>query len=45
MHIAIDTAGTTNIDETTLAIIDTIDLAMLDVKHIVPKTKLEKLQT
>ncbi len=36
VHIAIDTAGTTNIDETTLAIIDTIDLVMLDVKHIVP---------
>ena len=36
VHIAIDTAGTTNIDDTTLEIIDTIDLAMLDVKHIVP---------
>jgi pyruvate formate lyase activating enzyme len=36
VHIAIDTAGTTDIDDTTLEIIDTIDLAMLDVKHIVP---------
>lgn len=36
VHIALDTAGTTNIDETTLEIIDTIDLAMLDVKHIIP---------
>ena len=36
IHIALDTAGTTNIDETTIKIIETIDLAMLDVKHIVP---------
>ena len=36
VHIAIDTAGTTAIDDTTLEIIDTVDLVMLDVKHIVP---------
>ena len=36
IHIAIDTAGTTNIDDVTLEIIDTTDLVMLDVKHIVP---------
>ena len=36
VHIAIDTAGTTNIDDTTLEIIDTVDLVLLDVKHIVP---------
>ena len=33
---AIDSAGTTNIDDVTLEIINTVDLVMLDVKHIVP---------
>ncbi len=36
VHIAIDTAGTTNTDETTLALLKYVDLVMLDVKHIVP---------
>lgn len=36
IHIAIDTAGTTNIDDVALEIIDVADLIMLDVKHIVP---------
>ena len=36
VHIAIDTAGTTAIDDITLEVIDTVDLVMLDVKHIVP---------
>ena len=36
IHIAIDTAGTTNIDDITLKILDVADLVMLDVKHIVP---------
>ncbi|MBQ2810791.1 MAG: pyruvate formate lyase-activating protein [Alphaproteobacteria bacterium] len=34
IHIALDTAGTTNIDETTLNLLDKTDLVMLDVKHI-----------
>ena len=36
VHIAIDTAGTTNIDDVTLEILNTVDLVMLDVKHITP---------
>lgn len=36
VHTALDTAGTTNIDDVALEIIDTVDLVMLDVKHIVP---------
>jgi pyruvate formate lyase activating enzyme len=35
IHIALDTAGTTNIDETTLNLLDKTDLVMLDVKHLV----------
>ena len=36
IHIAIDTAGTTNIDETTTSLLKYVDLVMLDVKHLVP---------
>ncbi len=35
IHIALDTAGTTNIDEVTSSLLDNTDLVMLDVKHIV----------
>lgn len=35
IHIALDTAGTTNIDDITLSLLDKIDLVMLDVKHLV----------
>ena len=36
VHIALDTAGTTNIDEITNALLKYVDLVMLDVKHLVP---------
>ena len=36
VHIAIDTAGTTNIDDTTLELLDNVDLVLLDIKHIIP---------
>ena len=35
IHIALDTAGTTNVDETVLSLLDNTDLVMLDVKHLV----------
>lgn len=35
IHIALDTAGTTNLDEVTSSLLDKTDLVMLDVKHIV----------
>lgn len=35
IHIAIDTAGTTNIDDDTDMLLDNVDLVMLDVKHII----------
>ncbi len=35
IHIALDTAGTTNLDEVTSSLLDNTDLVMLDVKHIV----------
>jgi pyruvate formate lyase activating enzyme len=34
IHIALDTAGTTNIDETTLNLLDLTDMVLLDVKHL-----------
>lgn len=34
VHIAIDTAGTTNIDDITLELIDLTDMVLLDVKHL-----------
>ncbi len=34
IHIAIDTAGTTDIDETTVKLLEHVDLVMLDVKHL-----------
>ena len=36
IHIALDTAGTTNIDEVTKKVVDLTDLVMLDVKHLDP---------
>lgn len=36
IHIAIDTAGTTTIDETTKELLSFVDLVLLDVKHIDP---------
>lgn len=35
IHIALDTAGTTNIDDVTLNLLDNTDLVMLDIKHLV----------
>ena len=34
VHIALDTAGTTNIDETALNLLDLTDMVLLDVKHL-----------
>lgn len=36
VHIAIDTAGTTTIDEVTKELVSLVDLVLLDVKHIDP---------
>ncbi len=36
VHIAIDTAGTTTIDEATKELVSLVDLVLLDVKHIDP---------
>ncbi|MBO7244739.1 MAG: pyruvate formate lyase-activating protein [Alphaproteobacteria bacterium] len=36
VHIALDTAGTTNIDEVTKRVVELTDLVMLDVKHLDP---------
>ena len=36
VHIAIDTAGTTNIDDVTRELVSLVDLVLLDVKHIDP---------
>ncbi len=36
VHIALDTAGTTTIDETTKELVSLVDLVLLDVKHIDP---------
>ena len=42
IHIALDTAGTTNIDDATLALLDETDMVLLDVKHLYP-TEHQKL--
>jgi len=42
VHIALDTAGTTNIDDATLALLDETDMVLLDVKHLYP-TEHQKL--
>ena len=36
IHIVLDTAGTTNIDDVTRKVVDLTDLVMLDVKHLDP---------
>ena len=36
IHIALDTAGTTDIDDTTKELLNFVDLVMLDVKHLDP---------
>ena len=37
VHIALDTAGTTNIDEVTKKVVELTDLVMLDIKHLDPQ--------
>ena len=35
IHIALDTAGTTNLDDDTISVLNNTDLVMLDIKHLV----------
>ena len=35
IHIALDTAGTTNLDDDTISLLNNTDLVMLDIKHLV----------